>query len=125
MSKKVNDCLDSLLESIVETKEYKNYKKAQKDWEEAKDSQKLLEDFVKERNTLGIYSQGNYPDIEKQEKKVKDLGEKLNNDKNVQRWIEAQNNYQNFISEQAEYLSNKLKFPFSKKQKQGCGGGCC
>lgn len=123
MSKNVKDSLDNLLESIVETKEYKSYKKAQGDWSEAKDSQKLLEEFVKERNTLGIYSQGNYPGFEKQEKKVKDLSEKLNNDKNVQKWIEAQNNFQNFISEQAEYLSKKLKFPFTKKQS--CGGGCC
>ena len=123
MSKKLKDSLDNLLESIVEAKEYKNYKKAEKDWENSKASQKLLSDFLKARNTLGIYQQGGFEGSPDQEKEVKELHEKVKKDENINNWINEQNNFQSFIWEQAEYLSKKLKFPFSKKPS--CGGGCC
>ncbi len=122
MSKKLKNSLDDLLVSIVETKQYRDYKKAEEIWKKSKNSQKLLSDFLKERNTLGIYQQGGFAEIEKQEKKVKQLHEKVKNDKNINTWIDEQNNFQNFIWQQTEYLSKKLKFPFS--QKPSCSGSC-
>ncbi len=124
MSKKLKNALDDLLDSIVDTKEYKNYKKAESEWEKSKDSQKLLSEFVKARNTLGIYKQGGFTKIKTQEKKVEELHRKIKEDKNIEKWINEQNNFQVFIWEQAEYLSKKLKFPFSKKPSCG-SGGCC
>ncbi len=124
MSKNLKDSLDNLLESIVNTKEYKSYKKAGKEWEKSKKSQKLLSEFLKNRNTLGIYQQGGFDKVEQQEKKVEELHKKVKEDKNIENWINEQNNFQHFIWEQAEYLSKKLKFPFSKKPSCG-SGGCC
>ena len=124
MSNKLKDSLDSLLDSIVQTKEYKNYKNAEKEWDKSKDSQKLLSEFVKARNTLGIYQQGGFSEVKEQEKKVEELHKKVKGDENIKKWIDEQNNFQNFVWEQAEYLSKKLKFPFSKKPSCG-SGGCC
>jgi cell fate (sporulation/competence/biofilm development) regulator YlbF (YheA/YmcA/DUF963 family) len=120
MAKKLKDSLDDLLESLFETKEYKNYKKAEKEWTNSKDSQKLLSEFLKARSTLGIYQQGGFEEGGEQEEKVQELHKKVKGDKNIEKWINEQNNFQNFIWNQAEYISKKLKFPFSKKPS--CGG---
>ena len=124
MTKKLKNSLDDLLDSIVDTKEYKDYKKAESEWEKSKDSQKLLNEFVKARNTLGIYQQGNFSQSNDLEKRVQELHQKIKKDKNIEKWINAQSNFQSFIWEQAEYLSKKLKFPFSKRPSCG-SGGCC
>ncbi len=123
MSKNLQNSLDSFLENIFETKEFKKYKTAEKLWKESKDSQKLLSDFLKAKNTLEIYKQGGFLESGKEEKKIQDLYEKVKEDKNINNWVDEQNKFQEFVWKQADYISKKLGFPFSKKPS--CGGGCC
>lgn len=122
MSKNLQKSLDNLLEGIFKTKEYKDYKQAEENWKKAKKSQKLLSDYLKARNTLGIYKEGNFSDMQGAEKKVLKLEKEVKADKDLNDWIVQQNNFQDFIWKQTGYLSKKLKFPFS--QKPSCGS-CC
>lgn len=124
MPPEIKKSLDSLLETVFDSEEHKKYKKAKENWDKSKESQKLLSQFVKERNTLGIYQQGGFAETAKQEKKVEDLHKKVKEDKNIEEWINQQHNYQEFIWKQTDYLTRKLGFPYSKKPSCG-SGGCC
>ena len=121
MDKNIKNALNELLNVIKESDVYKAYEKAKKQWSEAKESQKVLKDFLEARNTLGVFQQGNFPGIDEQREKVNKLYNEVNKDLNIQEWMEAQEKYQQFIWEQAEYLTKELGFNFSPKPKGCCG----
>ncbi len=125
MNKKVQKSLDDLLETIFNSTEYREYKKAEDLWKKDKDSQKLLDEYFNARNTLQILEQGNFEGKEEQEKEVKKLEKKVNENKNIAKWFASQRKFQEFIWKQADYLTKNLKFPFSPTPRSRCGKGCC
>jgi cell fate (sporulation/competence/biofilm development) regulator YlbF (YheA/YmcA/DUF963 family) len=121
MDKNIKNSLNDLLKVIRKNAVYEAFKKAEKQWSESKDSQNLLNNFLETRSTLQVFQQGNFPGVEEQKKKVKELYEKVSNDSNIQEWMEAQEKYQQFIWDQAEYLTRELGIKFSPKPKGCCG----
>jgi cell fate (sporulation/competence/biofilm development) regulator YlbF (YheA/YmcA/DUF963 family) len=122
MNKNIKESLNSLIKIIQETEEYSNFKKVEKLWNEAKDAQKLLTEFLEARQTLQIFQQGNFPGLDEQKTKVKKLYEEVSKHKMIQDWMDAQDKYQQFIWEQADYLTEELGFSFSPKPRGGCCG---
>jgi len=122
MNKNIKESLNNLIKVIQETGEYSAFKSVEKLWTEAKDSQKLFNDFLEDRQTLQIFKQGNFPGLEEQKFKVKELYDRVNKDKVIRDWMDAQDKYQQFIWEQADYLTVELGYSFSPKPRGGCCG---
>jgi cell fate (sporulation/competence/biofilm development) regulator YlbF (YheA/YmcA/DUF963 family) len=121
MINKIDNALNTLLDAIKDDEVSIKYNNAKKKWSEAKESQELLADFMDARNTFRIFKQGGFPGLEEQKEKMKNLYEGVKKDKNIQEWTDAQEKYQQFIWDQAQYLSDKLGINFGPKPKSCCG----
>jgi cell fate (sporulation/competence/biofilm development) regulator YlbF (YheA/YmcA/DUF963 family) len=120
MDKNIHSVLDSLIKANKDGDVYQAYKFAEKRWTAAKKSQQLLQDFIEARNTLHVFKQGNFPGIEEQKVKLKDLYAQVQDDADIQEWTEAQEEYQKSIWDQAQYLTDGLGLDFAPQAK-----GCC
>ncbi len=113
---------DNFVEEIKASKEYKSYQKALSEFKAEESTQKLLSDLREAQQTLLVFRQGGFTGVEKQEKKVKWLKEKVDNNKIIQDLSKTQNEFQLLIFNLADTISRGIGFQFAPPQKGGCCG---
>ncbi len=114
--------LKEFITVIKETKEYTSYKAADMIFKSDKEASKLLEEFQSSQQTLQIFRQGNFPGVDEQERKVRELYRKVQNSRAIMDWAKSQGKLQAFIGDLATELTNQINFPFTLPQKGGCCG---
>ena len=119
LNKKINE----LSEEILQTKEFKDFEKAEKEFQQDKEAKKLFDEFQKAQQTLAILQQGNFSKEEKQREKTKELLGKVKQDKKITNWLQKRREFEILTGEIATIISKKINFPLTMPKK--CGGCSC
>ena len=114
--------IDELAESIKETNQYKNYKKAKDSFEDDSEARGLLNDFQEAKSELAILNDGGFGGSEKQRKKVRKLANEVLDNEDIQEYMKAKKEYQKLVDQIAATLRDKIDFPVHKPKKKSCCG---
>jgi len=114
--------ITELVDSVKKTSKYKNYKKAKKDFENDPEAVKILKNFQKAKSELAILKQGNFEGIKEQEKKVKELADKVLAKDEIQNYMKSRKQYKELVEEIAVSISEGIDFPIKLPEKKSCCG---
>ena len=110
------------VQALIDSPEYLSLKKAREEFENDEDAKKLFKDFQETQQTYAIFRQGGFPGIEAQEKRLRELQRRLQQNRKINNLIICQRDFQIFVSDIIDEISRKINFPFAPQQ---IGGGCC
>lgn len=110
------------IQTFTETPEFKTFVEAQGNFNKDEKAKKLLADFQNTQQTFVIFRQGGFPGVEDQEKRLRELQHRLQQNPKIKNLIESQRNLQLFISGLVNQISQGINFPFVPPQGTG---GCC
>lgn len=110
------------IQALADSPEYQSFKKAREEFESDKDAKKLLTDFQETQQTYAVFRQGGFLGVADQEKKLRELQHRLQQNKKINNLITSQREFQIFVSDIVNEISQKINFPFAPQQT---GGGCC
>lgn len=110
------------IQALQDSPEFQSLKKAREEFEKDKEAKDLLSDFQNTQQTYAVFRQGGFPEAADQEKKLRELQYKLQQNKKINNLITSQRKFQIFVSEIVNDISQKINFPFAPQQT---GGGCC
>lgn len=118
----LEETIKDFIQAITDTPEYQTFKKAQDSFNKDKDAKKLLADFQNTQQTCAVFRQGGFSGVEEQEKRLRQLQHRLQQNLKINELIKSQRNLQSLVFELTNQISQEINFPFA--QSQG-GGGCC
>lgn len=107
---------------LTETQEFKAFIKVQDDFNKDEKAKKLLTDFQSTQQTYAVFRQGGFPGVEDQEKRLRELQHRLQQNPKIKNLIESQRNLQLLISGLVNQISQGINFPFVPPQSTG---SCC
>jgi len=110
------------IQALTDSPEYLSLKKAREEFESDKDAKKLLSDFQETQQTYAVFRQGGFSGAADQEKKLRELQHRLQQNQKINNLITSQQEFQIFVSDIVNEISQKINFPFAPQQT---GGGCC
>lgn len=113
--------MKDFVQVLKESPEYISLNKAREDFESDEDAKKLLSDFQQTQQTYSVFKQGGFPGVEEEERKLRDLQNKLQGNTKINNLITAQQDFQVFITGVINGISQSINFPFTPQQ----AGGCC
>lgn len=108
-------------QALTDSPEYQSLKKAREEFEKDKEAKDLLSDFQNTQQTYAVFRQGGFPGVADQEKRLRELQHRLRQNKKINNLITSQREFQIFVSEIINNISQKINFPFAPQT----GGGCC
>ncbi len=107
---------------LKESSEYEALSKAREDFESDEEAKKLLSDFQQAQQTYAIFKQGGFPGVEEEERKLRDLQNRLQGNTKINKLIATQQDLQVFITGVINGISQSINFPFTPQQTGGCCG---
>lgn len=110
------------IKTLTETPEFKAFVKAQDDFNKDEKAKKLLVDFQNTQQTCAVFRQGGFPGVEDQEKRLRELQHRLQQNQKISDLIKSQRDLQLLISGLVNQISQGINFPFVPPQGTG---GCC
>lgn len=110
------------IQTLTETPEFKSFVKAQDNFNKDEKAKKLLADFQNTQQASAIFRQGGFPGVEDQEKRLRELQHRLQQNQEISDLIKSQRDLQLFISDLVNQISQGINFPFAQPQR---AGGCC
>jgi cell fate (sporulation/competence/biofilm development) regulator YlbF (YheA/YmcA/DUF963 family) len=110
------------IQELSETDEVKEYKKAVREFEEDTEAKKLLTDYQETQKTYMVLRQGKFEGLKEEEKKLRDLNDRMSKNMKIQTLITAQENLQALVGNLAGNISRGIDFPFMEPDKCGCCG---
>lgn len=110
------------IQALTDSPEHQSLKKAREEFESDKDAKKLLTDFQETQQTYAIFRQGGFPGVADQEKRLRELQRRLQQNQKINNLITSQREFQIFVSDIVNEISLRINFPFAPQQT---GGGCC
>lgn len=122
MSNTIQTKTKEYIATLLEAVEVKNYTKALQDFRNDPDSKKLLADLQESQQTFAIFRQGGFAGLEEQDRKVRNLQDKVSKNQKIQSLIKAQDALQNLVGDLAGEISQAINFPFAQPQRGGCCG---
>jgi len=110
------------IQALADSPEYQSLKKAREEFESDEKAKKLLTDFQNTQQTYAVFRQGNFPGVDDQEKRLRELQRRLQQNQKVNNLITSQREFQSLLSDITNEISRGINFPFAPQQT---GGGCC
>lgn len=110
------------IQTLTETPELKAFVKAQDNFNNDERAKKLLADFQNTQQTCAVFRQGSFPGVEDQEKRLRDLQHRLQQNPKIKNLVESQRDLQLLISDLVNQISQGINFPFVPPRGTG---GCC
>jgi len=110
------------IKTLTETPEFDAFIKAQDDFNKDEKAKKLLADFQNTQQTYAIFRQGSFPGVEDQEKRLRELQHRLQQNPKIKNLVESQRDLQLLISDLVNQISKGINFPFVPPRGTG---GCC
>lgn len=110
------------IQILTDTPEFKAFVKAQDDFNGDEKAKKLLTDFQDTQQTFAVFRQGGFPGVVDQEKRLRELQNRLQQNQKISDLIKSQRDLQLLISDLVNQISQGINFPFTPPQS---GGGCC
>lgn len=110
------------IQALTETAEFKAFAKAQDVFNRDEKAKKLLADFQSTQQTHAVFHQGGFPGVEDQEKRLRELQHRLQQNPKIKGLIEGQRDLQLLVSDLVNKISLGISFPFAPPQGSG---GCC
>ena len=109
-------------QALIDSSEYQSFQKAQEEFDTDTEAKTLLSDFQNTQQTYSVFRQGGFPGTDDQEKKLRELQKRLQQNKKINNLIRSQRDLQTFIAGIVDDISRGINFPLVPPQS---GGGCC
>lgn len=110
------------IKTLTETPEFEEFIKAQNSFNKDEKAKKLLADFQNTQQTYTVFRQGGFPGVENQEKRLRELQHRLQQNPKIKNLVESQRNLQLLIFSLVNQISQGISFPFIPPRGTG---GCC
>lgn len=112
----------NFVQALTDSREYQSFQKAQTEFDSDADAKKLLSDFQSTQQTYSVFQQGGFPGTDDQEKKLRELQRRLQQNRKINNLITSQRDLQMLIGDIVNDISQGINFPLIPQQS---GGGCC
>ncbi len=118
----ITEKIKELSQEIKKTDRFKKYQESKKIFEQDTQARNLLNSFQEAKNELAILQQGRFEGAEEQREKTEQLSLQVLENKTIQDYMQARNQFNELMEELAVAISEELDFPIKLPEKKSCCG---